>query len=266
MLNTSIMAAVSDIIATLRQYSLVGMLGWQDVSHRYKRSSLGAFWLTISMGIMIGTMSVVFSKIFQLPLREFLPFLSIGMILWGFISSVVTEGCQGFVAAQSIIKQLDLPLFVHIARLLWRNAIVLGHNLVIFPIVILTVGKPPTWIILLCIPGFILLIANLAWITLLIAIVCTRYRDMTPIINSVLQIVFYLTPIMWMPNKLSHRAGTYLIDANPVYHLISIVRSPLLGTLPTQLNWIVAIALALCGWALTLIIYSRYQRRIAYWL
>ena len=143
------MSAISDILLTLKDYSLIGMMGWQDVRHRYKRSSLGAFWLTISMGIMIATMGVIFSKIFLTPLREFLPFIAMGMILWGFISSVVSDGCQGFVASHHIIKQLNIPLYSHIARVIWRNIIVFAHNIIIFPIVVVAVGQPITWIMLL---------------------------------------------------------------------------------------------------------------------
>src|SRR5690606_38293826 len=102
---------LKDISAAIREYSLVGMLGWQDVRQRYRRSVLGPFWLTISMGIMIFTIGVVFGHIFKTPMQEFLPFLAIGLILWGFISSVITEGCMGFIAAEGIIKQLPIPLF-----------------------------------------------------------------------------------------------------------------------------------------------------------
>ena len=266
MRNTPFIAATADIIATLKQLPLVGMLGWQDVRHRYKRSSLGAFWLTISMGIMIATMAAIFGRIFQVSLHEFLPFLTIGMILWGFISSMITEGCIVFVASNHIIKQISIPMFMHVARLLWRNIIILGHNIIILPLVLLFIWHPLTWVALLFIPGFILLVINLAWITLFLGILCARYRDLSPIINSMLQILFYLTPIMWMPDRLSQRAGSYLIDFNPLYHLITVIRAPLLGQAPSELNWIVSAGLALFGWAVTLMIYSRYQRRIAYWL
>lgn len=262
----SLLSALQDIIAALKQYSLISMLGWQDVRHRYKRSSLGAFWLTISMAIMIGTMGVIFSKIFQSPLREFLPFLTLGMIFWNLISVSLNEGCNSFIIAQPIIKQLNIPLFVHVCRLLWKNIIIFAHNLAILPLVLLAVWQPITWVALLSIPGFVILIINLAWVTLLLSILCARYRDMPPMISSVLQILFYITPIMWMPNKLSARASLYLINSNPLYHLISVVRTPLLGQYPTLLNWLVSLGLALCGWSLTIIIYSRYRHRIAYWL
>ncbi len=131
----SISTAAKDILAALGRFSLASLLGWQDVRQRYRRSALGPFWLTISMGVMIATIGIVFGQIFKSPMKEFLPFLSVGIILWGFISSVVTEGCAGFIAAEGIIKQLPIPLFVHILRMIWRNVIILGNNIVIVPLI-----------------------------------------------------------------------------------------------------------------------------------
>ncbi len=264
--NGSITTALSDIAAASKCYSLLGMLGWQDIRQRYRRSTLGPFWLTISMGVMIGTIGVVFGQIFNSPLREFLPFLAIGIILWNFIAATVTEGCTGFIAAEGIIKQLPLPLFVHILRMIWRNVLILAHNLVIFPLILLVVGKPLHWIALLSIPGFLLAIINLTWVALILAIICTRYRDFSQIIGSLLQVVFYITPIMWMPTLLPQKRSFYLLDINPAYHLLEIVRAPLLGEVPALTNWLVTIILALVGWGIALVIYSRYKRRIAYWL
>lgn len=266
MRNGSVSIAVSDIIAATRRYSLVGMLGWQDVRQRYRRSALGPFWLTISMGVMIGTIGVVFGQIFNSPIQEFLPFLAIGMILWSFMSTVITEGCTGFIAAEGIIKQLPIPLFAHIMRMIWRNILILGHNIVIFPLVLLAVSKPLTWLALLSIPGFAVALLNLTWIALLLGILCARYRDLPQIVGSLLQVVFYLTPIMWMPSLLPQRAGLYLLDLNPAYHIMSVVRSPLIGQLPTATNWWVSLGMAVVGWAIALVFYGRYKRRIAYWL
>lgn len=258
--------AIADIALAIKRSALVGMLGWQDVRQRYRRSALGPFWLTISMGVMIGTIGVVFGSIFNSPLDEFFPFLTVGMILWTFISAVITEGCMGFISAEGIIKQLPIPLFVHILRLVWRNILMLAHNLVIFPIVLLVVGKPLDWIALISIVGFTILVANLIWAALILAILCTRYRDLPQIVASLLLVAFYLTPIMWMPTLLSGRAHLYLLTANPIYHVLEIVRAPLLGQMPTLLNWGVSIAFAAVGWLMTIAIYGRYKRRIAYWL
>jgi lipopolysaccharide transport system permease protein len=258
--------AVADIAAAFGKHSLVGMLGWQDIRQRYRRSALGPFWLTISMGVMIAAIGLVFGRIFKSPMDEFLPFLTVGIILWSLITSVVTEGCSGFIAAEGIIKQLPIPMFVHVLRMIWRNVLIFAHNIVIFPLVILVVGKPLSWMAILALPGLALTVVNLGWIALILGVVCARYRDLAQIVTSVIQVVFYLTPIMWMPKHLPEQTALYLLDLNPVYHLIEIVRAPLLGDLPSQLNWEVSIALALLGWTLALVVYGRYKRRIAYWL
>lgn len=258
--------ALSDIAASIKRHQLVGVLGWQDVRQRYRRSALGPFWITIGMGVMIGTIGVVFGQIFNTPLHDFFPFLTVGIILWTFMSAVITEGAMGFIAAEAIVKQLPIPLFVHILRLIWRNLLIVSHNIVIFPLVLVIVGRPLGWEALVSIPGLLLLVFNLTWMSLILGILCARYRDMPQIINSVLQVFFYLTPIMWMPSQLPARAGAYLLDTNPFHHLLEIVRAPLLGSLPTDLNWIVSAGLAVVGWTIAILLFGRYKHRIAYWL
>lgn len=264
--ETQIGIALKDIGAGLSRLPLVATLGWQDIRQRYRRSSLGPFWITISMGVMIGTIGLVFGQILNTPIHEYFPFLTAGIILWGYISAVVTDGCSGFISAEGIIKQLPIPLFVHIERMIWRNTLILFHNIVIFPLVFFALGRSFSWTVFLVIPGFFLLVVNLAWVALVLAILCARYRDLPQIVGSVLQVAFYVTPIMWSPALMPNRFGINLLNLNPVFHLLEIVRSPLLGNLPGVENWVCSIAFAVLGWFFTLAIYGRYKRRIAYWL
>lgn len=264
--NSPIRIALKDIQASIMCFSLAGMLGWQDLKQRYRRSSLGPFWITISMAIMICTIGLVFGKIFKSPIQEFLPFLAIGIIVWNFASTTISEGCGGFISAEGIIKQLPIPLFVHIMRLIWRNLLIFAHNIVILPLIFLAVGKPLGLVAFLSLPGLMLASINLVWIVLILGTICARYRDLPQIIASVLQVVFYLTPIMWMPSLLPQRAGLYLLDLNPVYHCIEVVRAPLLGQMPSTTNWIFTSALAFFGCLLAFWVYGCYKKRIAYWL
>lgn len=266
MRNSHTLLALADITAAMKRYHLVGVLGWQDVRQRYRRSALGPFWITIGMAVMIATIGIVFGQIFKAPLYDFFPFLAIGTILWSFMSTVLAEGSVGFISAEAIVKQLPIPLFVHMLRMIWRNLLIFAHNIVIFPLVLLAVGKPLTWVALLSVPGLALTIVNLAWISLILGILCARYRDLPQIVNSVLQVVFYLTPIMWLPKLLPQRAGVYLLDLNPFYHMLEVVRAPLLGDLPSATNWSVSIALAVIGWTCAVLFFGRYRNRIAYWL
>ena len=255
-----------DIFTALKSYELAGVLGWQDIRQRYRRSSLGPFWLTISMGVLIGALGLVFGNLFNSPMKEFLPFLTIGLILWTLISTALNEGCTGFTAAEAMIKQISLPLFTHILRVLWRNLIIFIHNLIIFPLVLIVfwVSLPAT--ASLAIVGLVLLMINLSWMALLLGVFCARFRDVPLIVANLLQVFFYLTPIIWMPQVLPKRANMLLLTANPFFHMIEIVRAPLLGTLPSALNWQVGILMAMAGWVFTILFYGRFRSRIAYWL
>ena len=258
--------AVKDLMRSRRKLYLALMLGWQDIRQRYRRSKLGPFWLTISMGVVIATIGIVFGQVLNSPMKEYLPFLATGIILWTCFSTSVMEGSSAFIDAQGMIRQLDLPLSLYAIRVLWRNIVICGHNIIILPLVFLVVGRGITWDIFWLIPGFVVFCWNMLWVSLLLGTFCTRFRDMPQIVNSLLQVFFYVTPIIWMPNALSARSASLLVEPNPVYHLVQLVRAPILGSSPTLMNWLVAIAMAVIGSLVALWFFGKYKKRIAYWL
>ncbi|KAA1177339.1 ABC transporter permease [Rhizobium tropici] len=258
--------AVWDVTEALANFHLAALLGWQDVAQRYRRSRIGAFWLTINMGVLIGALGLVFGTIFNSPMNEFLPFICVGLIFWGYYTQIVSEGCSGFISSSDTILQLDIPFFTYILRVWYRNTVILAHNLVIFPIVLLIFWKSIGFSALLAVPGFALVTLNMTWIALMLAILCTRYRDLIQIVQNIMQVMMYVTPIMWMPEHLPERASHAMLDYNPFFHLISVIRNPLLGQSVTATSWIACACLAVAGWSLTLLLLRKYRARIAYWL
>ena len=266
MLRSFFRSSVVDLFPKAQRLDLVYILGLHDVKQRYKRSMLGPLWLTISMAVMIAAMGFVFGGIFKIPLRDFFPFLAAGIILWGFVSTVLGEGCMAFIESEAIIKQVPLPYFTFILRLIWRNLLILLHNIVILPFVLWGVGRNFHLEAFLAVPGMTLLLINLMWVVLILATLCARYRDMPQIIQSIILVIFYVTPIMWMRQTLPGDAGKILIEWNPLFHLIDIVRAPLLGELPSSLSWWVAVLMALIGWVVAIHFYQRYRHKIVYWV
>ncbi|MBB3286302.1 ABC transporter permease [Rhizobium sp. BK284] len=258
--------AIPDIIDALSNFRLAALLGWQDVAQRYRRSRIGAFWLTINMGVLIGALGLVFGTIFNSPMREFLPFICIGLIFWGYYTQIVSEGCSGFITNGDIILQLNIPFFTYILRVWYRNTVILAHNLVIFPIVLLIFWKPIGFSAFIAVPGFIFVTLNMTWIALVLAILCTRYRDLIQIVQNIMQVMLYVTPIMWMPDHLPPSASHAMLTYNPFFHLVSVVRNPLLDQSVTLLNWAVVVGLAIAGWTFALVLLHKYKARIAYWL
>ncbi len=258
--------ALRDIAEAISKYRLALIFGWQDVAQRYRRSRVGAFWLTLNMAVFIGALGLIFGTLFQSEMRIFLPYLCAGVITWGFISTSLADGCTTFSASEGIILQVRMPLFTHVMRGLWRNIIIFAHNIVIFPIVSLILGHSINLNALLVIPGFLLVCLNMAWIMLILAIVCSRFRDMTQVMTNILQVLFYATPIMWMVKTLPEHVSRGFIEWNPFFHFIQLVRGPLLGEAPEPMSWLVTISIAVIGWLFAIVFFGRYRWRVAYWL
>jgi ABC-type polysaccharide/polyol phosphate export permease len=261
-----ISVGIKNFIQAAKAYSLIHILGWQDVATRYRRSRIGVFWLTINTAVMIAVLATVFGVVFKQPIQEFLPYLSVSLILWGFISTSINEGCTSFISADGIILQVKMPLYIHVARVLWRNILIFAHNLIILPIVFILMAKSITWSSIFSLAAFFLIILNLAWFNIVLAIICSRFRDMTQVIQSLMQVSFYLTPIFWSSKLLSGKTGELILKLNPFYHLIEIFRAPLLGEEINLFSWLYCLCLLVFGFFISTYFFGKYAKRIAYWL
>ncbi len=258
------MAGWNDAYNSFQKWRLWTYLAWLEIQIRYKRSVIGPWWITISMVIMVATLSIVYARLFHMEIKNYLPFLVTGLLFWNFISSTLIDSNEVFRASANFIKQMNLPYSLYLLRLLTRNLIIFAHNILIYFIIILIFQINPGWNSLLFIPGFILVLLNLAWVCFLIALISTRYRDLAQIITNLVQILFFVSPITWMPNQL---ARSMVVNYNPVYYILDLLRSPLLGQTPLAISWIIMTLSALLGLGFTLFyFFPKHQKRIAFWI
>ena len=262
--STATSLALLDIADGLRHWRLWGVLGWQDIKQRYRRSVLGPFWLTLSMGTLVGALGFLYGALFRIAIDDYLPFLALGFLAWVLISGIVSDGCTAFIDAEKFIKQMKLPYSTFVYRVVWRNLIVFAHNFVIYVVVAIVFGIWAGATGLLLLPGLALIVANGLWVCLLVGMVCARFRDVPQIVASLIRITFFMTPIIWKPEQLGKRSG--LVDFNPFYHFIEMVRAPLLGQVPSRLTWTVGLAVAGVGWLVTYLFWRRFRSRISYWV
>jgi lipopolysaccharide transport system permease protein len=256
--------AVRDIVDGARLWHVWGTLGWNDIRQRYRRSKIGPFWLTISMAVMVASIGGLYAGLFKARVAHYLPHVAIGFVTWSFVSGLINEGCNAFIAGHRSIKQVQLPLSVYVYRVVWRNLLIFGHNLLIVLVVVLVFGIWPGWIALLAVPAILILCLNGVWVGLLLGLFSARFRDVPQIVATAMQVVFFVTPIIWQPESLPGRA--LIVDFNPFFYVIENVRAPLLGTAPSLLSWFVVVSVTLIGAAIALAIYVRYRSRITYWL
>jgi len=257
-------AAIADLAAGLRLWRIWTMLGWTDIRQRYRRSFIGPFWISISMSVMVGGMGLVYGTLFKQDLTSFLPFLAAGFLGWFFISTCISDGTTVFVHAEGLIKQGGLPLSLHVFRAVWRNFLTLLHNLVVIVGIYLWFGNFNLLSFLQVIPGLALAIVNLAWMLTILGPLCTRYRDLAPIVANTMQMLFFITPVVFKPGAVA--AIAWIVTWNPLYYLLEAIRAPLLGEglSPTLVGLLVLEGVL--GWLAAIVFFARIRRRIAFWI
>jgi ABC-2 type transport system permease protein/lipopolysaccharide transport system permease protein len=253
-----------DILDGWRRRQLWGTLGVHDVRQRYRRSTLGPFWITISMGVMVFALGLLYSQILRQDTSQYLPFVSAGFVIWALLSGMILSGCNAFIVAEGVIRQLNAPVSIYAYREVWSGLISFAHNIWIFIIVAWWYDLAPTWHLLWVFPALLVLLVNGLWIALLFGLLSARFRDVPLIMSSIVQILFFVTPVIWKPDMLPDRA--ILLQVNPLYHMVEILRAPMLGSAPSVDNWLVVLLITLVGWAATSVFYSAYRWRIAYWV
>ena len=177
--------AMVDIRRGIAAFRLWQALAKQDIRLKYRRSTLGPFWITLSMAVTVSAMGPLYGTLFAIDLSNFVPHLALGLIFWAFIAGSLTEYAETFTANEHILKQSYLPLSALVLRVFYRQLLILLHNLLIYPLVMLFLGIPVNGNVFWLLPAFLLVAVNILWLGLIIAIFCTRFRDMLPVIQSV---------------------------------------------------------------------------------
>jgi homopolymeric O-antigen transport system permease protein len=283
--------AFADVRDAWQHRELWGHLGWQDIKQRYRRSVIGPLWITISMGSTALALGLLYSTLFNEDVATFLPYVTVGFVIWNFILGVITEGTDVFIANEGLIKHLPAPMTVHVLRMVWRQLLFFMHNLVVYVIVVAiffpTLTKPYHFkgdfvehpgisiSILLAIPAMALLVLNAVWVALLFGIISTRFRDIPPVINSFINLIFFMTPIVWhtgVLNRVTNNTGgdtnwrILIAELNPLYHFVEIVRAPLIGHAQDWHHWVVVGSFTIAGWALAFVALRNYRARVSYWV
>jgi ABC-2 type transport system permease protein len=256
--------AVDDLVAGFKLWELWSTLGWHDIRQRYRRSFVGPFWLTLSMGIMVAGLAYLYAGMFGQKIEGYLPYVATGMIVFSLISTIATEAASVFIGSSSLILQLKAPLSVYVYQMLWRNLLIFAHNISIYVLVLLFVRIDLGWNFFLAFAGLFLIMLSGVWVGVMLGALAARFRDVPPIVGSVLQVAFFLTPIFWLPSALPGRQ--LFVQLNPFYYLVEIVRMPLLGKTPELSIWLTVIGMN-CVFALVAIcFFARYRERVAYWV
>ncbi|NHN87627.1 ABC transporter permease [Acetobacter conturbans] len=255
--------AVRDIRESLRLFRLGWTLGWLDIKLRYRGSLLGPFWVTISTVILVAAMGMLYATLLHTDLKSYLPFLCFSLVLWAYLGGTVTDGCAAFTNVSGLIHAVRMPFSVHVMRVMVRNFLTFLHSVGVIIVLFAVFRIAPTlnW----SLPtGVCLWMVDLYALTLTLGVLGARFRDMPPIAGNILQILFFVTPILWKPDLIYMGRQYMLLD--PCYPLIEIVRGPFMGTPVRPSIWLMASIYSVVLWVVSFLLFARMRGRLAYWV
>jgi len=257
--------ALSDVTGGLARWRIYWLLGIGDIRQRYARSRFGQFWITLSMAIFVVAIGTVYGVLFHQNLHDFLPYVACNYVTWALIAGLITDSSSVFVQSETFLRHEPLPKTVFIMRMLVRNLMNFAHNILIVPLVFLALLHPVGWTLLLAPVGLAIVMASGLCAGFLLGVLCTRFRDLPQIVQNVVQIVFFVTPVMWPINTLHGRA-LLLVHVNPFAALLQLVAQPMLGSVPSWKAYALALGtLAVMG-TMAFGLFARFRARIVYWL
>lgn len=256
--------AVTDMAVGLGQWRTSYKLALQDIELRYKRSLLGPFWISAALVATILALAYVFSGVFRTNFVTYISFIGAGLLTWQLVLALVNEASTSVTEHSAYMQNVRMPMTVVAGRIAFRNFIVFVHNFVAVAGLLWVFGAEINQTIVYALPGAGLILLLGYFLTMVLGPICARFRDVPLVIQSAMQVIFFLTPIFWIPQDSAH--SPIFINANPFYHLIELVRAPMLGSMPTALNWQVSLGCCAGAVVLAVLSVSVTRRRLALWL
>ncbi len=257
--------ALQDFLHGVSDHRVWWVFSTIAIKSRFRRTVIGPLWITVSLLIWIAMLSLVNSHLFNTPVLNSLPHLIIGMIFWTLITSVLNECSLSLIESEGYLRNLPVSPMCYVLNYFSQNVIVLLFNLILCPLALALVisksGFEP--VIFLFFPGLIILLLNLFWLAVALSLLSLRFRDVPKIVNSFTQVAFFFTPVFWLPSK---EKLPLFVNSNPLYHMLEIVRSPLLGEAPLIMSWCLTTSGAVLGILFMLHVYTSTFRRIRRWL
>jgi ABC-type polysaccharide/polyol phosphate export permease len=242
----------------------VRYLAVDGINRQYARTRLGPFWIVLAQFVTIFGIAIVFFSIFKRPFEDFLPYTSASLIGWSLLSQPIIAAPTTFVANASLVQSFRLPFAIFPMQTIANALIVFMHGLLIHVVLMLVFGKSLLLLPLL-IPALLVVAAVIYPVIAVLGLLGARLRDLAPMIASIMFMVFLLTPTIWDRGVID-KTLMWIVDINPFFHLLEIIRQPMLGAMPSATSMLVALGLAFTSVSLGEYLFRRYSRPLIFWV
>ncbi|MEZ5997560.1 MAG: ABC transporter permease [Hyphomonas sp.] len=256
--------ALDDLFAGLARYRLVNTMVRTDFKARYKGTLLGAFWLTATAGVTVLGLGLVYSQVFGVDLHAYLPYVALGMMVWGLINGFVTESVTTFSGTAGVFTQIKIPMSVFPMTLTGRLMTTFFYRALVVIAILIIGGEPVApWQVWYAFGGLAIIAWVGFWTAMLFGILGARFRDFGQLVNAFMTFSFFMTPVFWQASRLGRYA--FVAHYNPFYHFLNIVRGPLVNGGDLRLSFMVTGIFAAVLPVVAFGLFARFRHRLAYW-
>ncbi len=256
--------AWNDLAQCFKRLPFAGRLALEDIESRYRRTVLGPFWLTLGQAATIFAMVLVFAGLFNQDPHKFAVYLAAGLAIWNFIANTVSNSPLIWIQSKGYIESYDIPWTFYILRYTLTSVFIFLHHIITYVILKLWLHPHVDWSYLVAIPGFFVLILAAFSTSWVLSMLGARYRDSGPAIGVVMSFLFLITPVFWGREGLPTRQ--FIVDYNPFFHFLELVRAPLMGGVPTAANWIWSISCTVLLFLIGFLSFARTRHRLYHWI
>ena len=265
-LRSQFAAAVRDIVRGARMWPIWLALSWEEFKTTYSRSVFGLLWVTLSFAGFVFVKLIIFSAVLPTPDQNYYnAFLVTGYFVWQFVSLSIITAPLVFVSSQAWIKNDSLPLSLYVYKAVAREFYNFLLTAVVVVAAFLYIGYrpgPSAWLVF---PATFLLVVNALWCKILLGVICTRFRDVTHLVRTVMTAMLFLVPIFWLPEQMGRLYDEYLWW-NPLVHFLEIFRNPLIDETVRWESWMYVGIVTVAGTVSTLVLYALSRRRLVFWM
>lgn len=257
---------LKELLRSLRAWNVWWAIALDDVLARYRRTALGPLWIVLAQAAFVAGLYLLHRTVFAGPQDQgmYLLYLSASMPVWSLLSSLILEGATSLLRAKGFIESYPLPLPVYMIRSIVASLMLFAHMLLVYVVVMLFVRPPLEVTMLLAIPGLVIVMVFGLGVTLLLAPLSARYRDIGPASTAAMNLMFVMSPVFWVPTP--EQKGELLLQLNPFYHLLEVVRTPLTGGPIEAYHWGAAVVIALGTLVAGFVVFVRTRSTISYWI
>ena len=257
-------SVIDDWRKSLRLAPLWANLAMEDLRDRYRRTALGLVWIIMSFALFVLVKVFVFGQLASVSTAQFGLFVTLGFGLWTYINSMVIDACTAYMHSRPWILGTSTPYPVFLLQVVYRNWLIFSMILLVMAAALFWKETPWTAVSLWAIPALLIYLLTSLWLAAILAPLCARYRDLFHATQTGMRLIFFATPILWMPTGSGRLM--MLAQANPISHFVAIVRDPLMYNRLPYDSWVIVLAINVAGLVAGVVTYVATRHRVAHWV